>query len=59
MSIKKIHDEQPKEFKFSDENLKQAELILKKYPKKNNFQISRRKTTKCYNGIVIYCSKTK
>ena len=35
MSIKKIHDEQPKEFKFSDENLKQAELILKKYPKKN------------------------
>ena len=35
MSIKKIHDEQPKEFKFSDENLKQAELILKKYPEKN------------------------
>ena len=35
MSIKKIHGEQPKEFKFSDENLKQAELILKKYPKKN------------------------
>ena len=35
MSLKKIHDEQPKEFKFSDENLKQAELILKKYPKKN------------------------
>ena len=35
MSLKKIHDEQPKEFKFSDENLKQAELILKKYPDKN------------------------
>jgi NADH-quinone oxidoreductase subunit E len=35
MSLKKIHDEQPKEFKFSDENLKQAELILKKYPEKN------------------------
>ena len=35
MSLKKIHDEQPKEFKFNDENLKQAELILKKYPKKN------------------------
>ena len=35
MSLKKIHDDQPKEFKFSDENLKQAELILKKYPEKN------------------------
>ena len=35
MSLKKIHDEQPKEFKFSDENLKKAELILKKYPAKN------------------------
>ena len=35
MSLKKIHDEQPKDFKFSDENLKQAELILKKYPEKN------------------------
>ena len=35
MSLKKIHDKQPKEFKFSDENLKQAVLILKKYPEKN------------------------
>ena len=35
MSLKKIHDEQPKEFKFSNESLKQAELILKKYPEKN------------------------
>jgi NADH-quinone oxidoreductase E subunit len=35
MSLKKIHDEQPKDFKFSSENLKQAELILKKYPEKN------------------------
>ena len=35
MSLKKIHNEQPKEFKFSDENLKQAVLILKKYPEKN------------------------
>jgi NADH-quinone oxidoreductase E subunit len=35
MSLKKIHDEQPKEFKFSDKNLEQAELILKKYPEKN------------------------
>ena len=35
MSLKKIHDKQPKEFKFSDENLKNAELILKKYPEKN------------------------
>ena len=35
MSLKKVHDEQPKEFKFSNENLKKAEEILKKYPKKN------------------------
>ena len=35
MSLKKIHDIQPKEFKFSGENLKKAEEILKKYPKKN------------------------
>ena len=35
MSLKKIHDEQPKVFKFSDKNLIQAELILKKYPEKN------------------------
>ena len=35
MSLKKVHDEQPEEFKFSDENLKQAELILRKYPEKN------------------------
>ena len=34
MSIKKIHDSQPKEFKFSDENLKKTEQILKRYPKK-------------------------
>ena len=35
MSLKKIHNEQPKDFKFSDGNLKKAEEILKKYPKKN------------------------
>ena len=35
MSIKKIHDNQPKEFKFSDENLKKIEQILKRYPEKN------------------------
>ncbi len=35
MSLKKIHDEQPKEFKFSEENLTKFEEILKKYPKKN------------------------
>ena len=32
MSLKKIHDEQPKDFKFSDENLKQAEINFKKIP---------------------------
>ena len=35
MSLKKVHDNQPKEFRFSDENLKKAEEILKKYPNKN------------------------
>ena len=35
MSLKQVHSEQPKEFKFTDENLKKAEEILKKYPKKN------------------------
>ena len=35
MSLKKIHENQPKEFKFSDENLKKVEEILKRYPKKN------------------------
>ena len=35
MSLKKIHDDQPKDFKFSDENLKKAEEILKRYPEKN------------------------
>ena len=35
MSIKKVHDIQPKEFKFSNENLKRAEEILNRYPKKS------------------------
>ena len=35
MSLKKVHDVQPDEFEFSKENLKHAEEILKKYPKKN------------------------
>ena len=35
MSLKKVHDDQPKEFKFSSENLKKAEEILKRYPEKN------------------------
>ena len=34
MSLKKVHNDQPKEFKFSDENLKKVEEILKRYPKK-------------------------
>ena len=29
-----MHDNQPKEFKFSDENLKKAQEILKRYLKK-------------------------
>ena len=35
MSVKKIHGDQPKEFKFSEENLKKVEQILKRYPEKN------------------------
>ncbi|MDC0903619.1 NADH-quinone oxidoreductase subunit NuoE [Pelagibacteraceae bacterium] len=35
MSLKKIHDDQPKAFKFSIENLGKAEDILKRYPVKN------------------------
>ena len=35
MSLKKVHTEQPKDFIFSDENLKIAEGILKKYPSNN------------------------
>ena len=35
MSVKKVHDDQPKEFKFSTENTKRVEEILKKYPDKN------------------------
>ena len=35
MSLKQVHSEQPEEFKFTDENLKKAEEILKMYPKKN------------------------
>ena len=35
MSLKKVHDNQPNDFKFTDENLKKAEDILKRYPEKN------------------------
>ncbi len=35
MSLKKIHEEQPKNFKFTDESLKKAEIILKRYPENN------------------------
>ena len=35
MSIKKVHEIQPKEFNFSQDNLLKAKEILKKYPEKN------------------------
>jgi len=35
MSLKKVHDDQPNEFRFSAENLKKIEEILKRYPEKN------------------------
>ena len=34
MSLKKVHDQQPKEFQFSKENFEKAEEILKRYSKK-------------------------
>ena len=34
MSLKKVHNDQPKDFKFNDQNLKLVEEILKRYPKK-------------------------
>ena len=34
MSLKKVHEEQPKDFKFSNENLKKADEILKDTLKK-------------------------
>jgi|TARA_Y100000817_G_C16562644_1_gene413877 NADH-quinone oxidoreductase E subunit len=35
MSIKKVHDKQPKNFEFTSENLETANKILNNYPKKN------------------------
>ena len=35
MSVKKVHDNQPTDFKFSEENLKKVAEILKRYPEKN------------------------
>ena len=36
MSLKKVHEDQPKDFKFNSENLKKvANEILKRYPEKN------------------------
>ena len=31
MSLKKVHDNQPKEFKFTEGNLKKAEKIIEEY----------------------------
>jgi NADH:ubiquinone oxidoreductase subunit E len=51
MSLKKVHDDQPKEFKFSEENLKKVEEILKKYPEKNK--------KSAVMPLLIFSSKTK
>ena len=50
MSLKKVHDDQPKEFKFSEENLKKAEEILKRYPEK---------TKKRSNAFSLFSTKTE
>ena len=51
MSLKKVAQNQPKDFKFSKENLVVAEKILKKYPEG--------KKEKCRYAIIIFSSKTK
>ena len=35
MSLKKVHNQQPESFKFSTQNLKKVDEILKKYPLNN------------------------
>ena len=35
MSLKKVHDKQPKEFYFSKDNLQKVDEIFSRYPKKN------------------------
>ena len=35
MSLKKVHEDQPKDFKFNSENLKKVDEIFKRYPEKN------------------------
>ena len=35
MSLKKVHDDQPKDFKFNTKSLEQVDIILKRYPEKN------------------------
>ena len=35
MSLKKVHSVQPEDFIFSDQNIIEANNILKKYPEKN------------------------
>jgi len=35
MSLKKIYEKQPNDFKFTNENLKKMEEIFKRYPEKN------------------------
>ena len=35
MSLKKVHEDQPKDFKFSNENLKKMKKFIKRYPEKN------------------------
>jgi NADH-quinone oxidoreductase subunit E len=51
MSLKKIHDQQPDSFEFSNENKETAKKILKKYPE------DRKK--KCSHAISIFSSKAK
>ena len=51
MSVKKVHDDQPKEFNFSDENLKKVEQILKRYPEP--------KKKKRSDALTLFSTETK
>ena len=51
MSLRRPAKDQPENFEFNSSSLEAANKIIAKYPKG--------KTTKCSNGITLYCSKTK
>ena len=51
MSLRRPAKNQPENFEFNSSSLEAAKSIIANYPEG--------KTTKCCNGITLYCSKTK